>query len=99
VYGEKVFNIAAPRGIYSSTLAPFFEGRYVGRDTIGSGKIRGLMDLYSTPTTFGSSGSPIVNADGEVVGLVSMAIIGFENLGISPPYESLRDILLSVQEQ
>ena len=98
-YGDRVFNVAAPRGIYSSSLAPFFEGHYIGRNTINHAKYGGLMDHYSLPATFGSSGSPIVNSEGEVVGLVSMAMVGFENMGISPPYESLRDILLSIQEQ
>ena len=83
--GEKVWLGAYPLGVYSPGHVPFFEGYYAG-----------MLDgraSYTIPVTGGSSGGGIVNADGELVGVVSMALEGFENITIGPELENVQTVL------
>ena len=83
--GDKVFLGAYPLGVYSPGHVPFFEGFYAG---ILEGR-----SSYTIPVTGGSSGGGIVNTNGELVGVVSMAIEGFENITIGPELENVQTVL------
>ena len=78
IIGEKYYNIAAPMGLWSSKMIPLFEGFYLGDMKIRSN--RKSSYAFSIPTKGGSSGSPILNSSGEVVGAIHSAYRGFENL-------------------
>ena len=78
IIGEKYYNIAAPMGLWSSKMIPLFEGFYLGDMKIRSN--RKPSYAFSIPTKGGSSGSPILNSSGEVVGAIHSAYRGFENL-------------------
>ena len=77
--GDRVYNLAAPVGIFDKDMIPIFEGFYNGDSSVGA--------LYSLPAKGGSSGSPIVNHNGELVGMVSMVFGQFNQICISPRYE------------
>ena len=79
--GEKVYNLAAPRGIFVANMVPIFEGRYNGTTK--------PYAFYSLPAAPGSSGSMIINNEGDVVGMVHSVYIRFPNIIISPTYEDL----------
>lgn len=86
--GDPVFNISAPFGHYSKTLAPMFRGYYSG-----TGDMSGLVDVYSIPAAGGSSGSHILNSDGEIIGVVSATRRGFHHLTISARWEQIKQFL------
>ena len=77
--GDRVYNLAAPVGIFDKDMVPIFEGFYNG-ESYGRA-------LYSLPAKGGSSGSPIMNHNGELVGMVSMVFVRFNQICISPRYE------------
>ena len=79
--GDRVYNLAAPVGIFDINMVPIFQGFY-------SGATR-KKAIYTIPAKGGSSGSPIINHRGELVGMVSMAFIYFSNACISPLYSDL----------
>lgn len=83
--GDKVYLGAYPLGIYNPGHVPFFEGYY-------SGILEGRAS-YTIPVTGGASGGGIVNKDGEVVGVVSLAIEGFENITLVPKLENVQTLL------
>ena len=83
--GEKVYLGAYPLGVYEPGHTPFFEGYYAG---ILSG-----MDSFTIPVAPGSSGGGIVNQRGELVGIVSMAIQGFENITLTANIENIQTLL------
>ena len=56
------YNLAAPAGFFAKDMIPIFQGRYSG--------LHGAHDIYTIPATGGSSGSPIVNKKGELIGLI-----------------------------
>ena len=83
--GEKVFNIAAPVGIFERRLVPLFDGIY-------SGQAHG-RSIYTLPATGGSSGSPVLNSCGQVVGMVSAVTKEFNHIVISPTLTQIQEFI------
>lgn len=84
--GNRVYNIAAPLGIFSPGMVLMFEGFYAGSDPSGN-------HLYTIPARPGSSGSPILNGSGEVVGMIHSAAMSLENVAISSSLVSIQAIV------
>ena len=80
--GDKVYNLAAPVGIYRKNMVPIIEGRF-------NGNASGLA-WYSLPAAPGSSGSMIVNSNGELIGMVHSVMIRFPIISLSTKYEDLK---------
>jgi S1-C subfamily serine protease len=83
--GEKVYNMAAPQGVFTANMFPLFGGYYAGYDMD--------FDLYTIPATQGSSGSPILNSDGHLIGVLTMSFTGFHNMSLSPHYSRIKAFL------
>jgi S1-C subfamily serine protease len=93
VPGDRIYNTAAPMGIFDKNMIPMFDGFYNGTvEKIG-------RSIYSLPAKGGSSGSPIVNYKGELVGIISAVFIRFPNLVLSPNYEELTNFIKITIEQ
>ena len=84
--GEKVYNVAAPRGVFSPGMVPLFEGYYSGKDIHGD-------EFYTIPAAPGSSGSSILNSDGEIVGVVHSAVREFGNIAVSANLAVIKDLV------
>ena len=84
-YAEKVYNLGAPMGIIDGEMVPVFDGQYFGKDDGDA--------YYSIPAIGGSSGSPIVNARGELVGMIHSVHYRFHHLTLSATYERLWNFL------
>ena len=82
--GEKVYAISAPQGVASHKTRLHFEGKFAGCD-------ENMVDMpfcfYTMPASPGSSGSGILNEAGELIGILSISIQGFDNVSGGPnPY-------------
>ena len=86
--GERVFNTAAPSGIFSPMNVLILDGYYTGFDYVND-------SYFTVPARPGSSGSPIYNRDGEIVALIHSAAMTFENLAIASDQEKIRAFLIS----
>lgn len=84
--GEKVYNVAAPIGIMNKDLVPLLSGYYLGDED-------DHRSLYSVPAAGGSSGSPIVDGDGYLVGMIHSVNILFPMITVSPTLGGLRKFI------
>jgi len=94
--GDRIYNIAAPVGIFDKNMIPIFDGFYNGDSE--------NISVYSLPAKGGSSGSPILNHKGELIGMVSAVFIHFPQLTMSPNFRETicfikREILQDVNKR
>ena len=85
--GDKVYNLAAPRGIFRPGMVPILEGRFNG-DSDG-------VAWYSLLAAPGSSGSMIINEDGDLIGMVHSTYIRFPVITLSVQYDDLNTFITS----
>jgi hypothetical protein len=85
--GEKVYNVAAPVGVFNKNMIPILEGRYAGIDEFGNA-------MYTVPAIGGSSGSPIVDSKGVLVGMIHSVHRRFPFLSYSPVTVDLYNFIL-----
>ena len=83
--GDKAYNIAAPLGIFAPNMAPLQEGLF-------DGEIKNKA-FYSIPAIGGSSGSPIMNHKGELIGMIHSTYRSFNHLSLSPTYKDLSEYI------
>ena len=84
-YSERFYNLAAPVGVIDGEMVPIYQGRYFG---ISNGRA-----FYGMPAIGGSSGSPIVNFKGELVGMVHSVHYRFHHITLSATYSRLWNFL------
>lgn len=80
--GTKGYNIAAPVGTMKKNMVPLLDGYFIGNDSPHRA-------MFTIPAAGGSSGSPIVNSKGELIGMIHSVNVRFPMLTISPELENL----------
>lgn len=91
--GEKYYNIAAPKGIWGPKVVPLLDGRFLGH--IKSPFTGEHSYMFSIPASGGSSGSPIINSYGDIVGLIHSAYGSFEYISMAATNNQLEKLLSS----
>ena len=90
--GEKIYYIGFPRGIGGGGFTPIFEGFYLG--IMQNGKMsRADVAGYSVPIAPGSSGSAVLNANGDIIGVLHSYFPIFEHIGLSATHKQVESIL------
>jgi S1-C subfamily serine protease len=79
--GDKVYNIASPHAIHYPNVVPIFEGRYIGQ--------RRGRAFYTFDAAPGSSGSMILNENGELIGLLHSVFRDMYSIVVSVRYDNL----------
>jgi len=84
--GEVVINMSAPHGLFWSGTVLIFRGSFSGFHDRG-------YSIYTIPTKPGSSGSPIINSSGRLVGVIFAGYKMIENVGLSSPLVAIKVFL------
>jgi hypothetical protein len=89
-HGDRVWNMAAPSGIFAPGMLLLFDGYYSGR--------KDDSDYYTISAAPGSSGSAILNSRGDIIGIVHSAILKFTNLAACVTQEQIISFLKKATE-
>ena len=84
--GELAYNMAAPHGIIFPRMILTFDGYFTGYSPEG-------YAMYSMPTKPGSSGSPIMNINNELIGNIFAGYRSMENIGVASPLMAIKVFL------
>lgn len=86
--GAKVYAIGSPQGLFNT----FSEGMISGHRQMPTGPA--VILQTTAPVSKGSSGGPLVSADGRVVGVCYQVFRDGQNLNFAIPAEVVRDFLV-----
>jgi len=85
--GDRVYNMASPHGSYNPPAPILFSGHYSGENE------NGHECIITLPSAPGSSGSPVLNSRGELVGLVFAVNVQLSTLTMCVKYKTLKEFL------
>jgi len=96
-YGEEIWTIGAPTGYFPDSAKPINSGYFAGEVIRWREEENGDMTPipfynFSLATIQGMSGSPIINRDGKVVGIVSAVAVNWHMINYSPTIQQIREI-------
>ena len=86
---EKVYTFAAPAGFFAPHVIPLFEGHYAGDIVEGNG----VSSTYTVAAVGGSSGAAILNANGEVVGVIHSSLVEFHHIMLGATHGAVVTLL------
>jgi len=89
--GEEYYNIAAPMGLFEPGMVPILEGRYLGQ-------LSPYRVAYSIPAIGGSSGSPVIDDKGRLVGMIHSILPRFGHISYGPTLNRLNEFIDSTIE-
>ncbi len=88
--GEPVYAIGAPFGLSGTFTSGVVSqlGRTITEETAGNYSISGIVQ-FTAPINPGNSGGPLLDSDGQVVGITTATISGSEGLGFAVPSQTI----------
>jgi serine protease Do len=100
--GDKVIAIGNALGQFQNTVTAGIISGY-GRSIVAGDEVSAetLQNLFQTDTAInqGNSGGPLVNINGEVIGINTAVAGNAENIGFSIPINDVKGLIKSVLEQ
>ena len=84
--GEKVYTASAPAGMYDHNMRLHFEGYFAGCDYSEE------YCFYSVPGTLGSSGSGILDENGNLISILDVSIVDFNHITGGTRLEIVQEI-------
>ena len=84
--GEKVYTSSAPAGMYSHNMRLHFEGFFAGCESDNS------YCFYSIPGTMGSSGSGILDRNGDLISILDVSIVDFHHITGGTRLEIIKEL-------
>ena len=94
-YSEEVYNIGAPAGFYSAGAKFYLEGHYVGVEWGHSpwAVKPYLHQVFSIPGVGGLSGSPLINKEGKIIGMIHSIRMDYPYITFSCTIEDLKRLI------
>ena len=89
-YMRKMFPKHARNIIADKNIRNVFEGRFSGSDE--------YEFIFTIPATYGSSGSGVINENGEIISIITKASVDFKNITFGPTIDQLHHFLERLEE-
>lgn len=93
--GEKIYVLGAPGGFFPVLT----EGRYMLNSMKHIRELHKDKILISCRVFFGNSGGPVINEDGEVIGVAVAVIVRYDQLTLVTPIEHVKELIEQNGEQ
>ncbi len=90
-YGDTLWNLSSPLGIVVPKTAPVLKGVYSGNVRLNGG--RDVYVITDLPAVFGCSGSPMLNHDGKLVGMIYSTNQHFREISYAVALEDIRKFI------
>ena len=84
--GQKAYNIASPAGTFIPHAVPMLDGYYIGERGENTA-------LFTIPAVGGSSGSPVLDSTGRLIGMIHSVMRGFNHVAVSTSLEDLNEFI------
>lgn len=91
--GDKAYNLAAPLGMFYSNMIPKLDGYFAGYFHRNPSDKKQSFSIYSIPAIGGSSGSPIYDKDGYIIGMIHSVNTRFPFITYSPTHAQLKQYI------
>lgn len=88
--GERTVTISSPLGISESGVSLHFSGTFSG--------CNGETCFFTIPAISGSSGSPVLNHQKEIVSITQKSLVGFPDVTIGISLEKITEFILEYEE-
>lgn len=88
---EEVYYQGFPLSFFAGVFVPTFNGTFLG---VSKTSMNENAQVFSFPTTYGGSGSPVFNLNGELVGIIHSFVKDFHHYSMSA---SIEDINLTIK--
>ena len=85
-----VWSLMAPAGVSGPQLVPVTSGHFSGGDS--------RLSVFTVPSHPGSSGGPILDSNGRIVGLVSQIHKDFHHIVVSPSLHLIKEFVSTVSK-
>lgn len=96
--GEKIYYMGFPRGIGGGSFIPMFTGRYIGHKQLGSWNKHQKIAGFTLPIAPGSSGSSVLDVNGNIIGMLHSYYPQFDNIGFSATHSQLKELFEKADE-
>ncbi|OGL46658.1 MAG: hypothetical protein A2W05_02140 [Candidatus Schekmanbacteria bacterium RBG_16_38_10] len=93
--GEWVMAIGSPVGLGQTVTAGIVSAK---KRSIGVGPYDNFIQT-DVPINAGSSGGPLINMDGEIVGINTLRLNGLQGIGFAIPINMTKDIIRQLKEK
>lgn len=95
--GQRTLVVGNPFGLGFTLTDGIISGLGFGSSGVGPGQARLIQT--TAPINPGNSGGPLVDSHGRVIGMMTIALMGAQNIGFAIPTDVAKDILAELHER